>query len=391
LKRRHYRGFDHRRAIDIEDLRCIARRRLPAFVREYLEGGSEDERTLDRNREALREVRFVHRALVDVSQRSSETKIFGQPSALPIVIGPTGFNGLLWKHADIALARAAKAAGIPFVASTVSSDPLDKIAREAGRLWFQLYVVKDREAVDSLIARADHAGCEALAVTVDVPVMGNRCWDARNYSGRLKLSLRAKLDVLLHLRWLFGVFFPSGLPSFGNLDEFFPPDRRNALDGARYMGTQLNSVLAWDDVARLRDRWPRRFVIKGLLAKADVERALSIGADGVVLSNHGGRQLDGEVSALDVLPEIARTVDRRLAIMIDGGFRRGGDIAKALALGADAVLLGRAALYGVAAAGEAGASHALQILGAELDRVLALLGCSKVSELDPGCLFDGTE
>jgi (S)-mandelate dehydrogenase len=388
LKRRYYGGFDCRRAIDIEELRGIARRRLPAFVREYLEGGSEDERTLERNREAFRDVPFVHRALVDVSQRSLATTLWGQSSALPVVIGPTGFNGLLWKHADIALARAAKAAGIPFVASTVSSDPLDKIAREAGRLWFQLYVVKDPKAVELLIARADAAGCEALVVTVDVPVMGNRSWDARSYSGQLKLSLRAKLDVLLHLRWLFGVFLPSGLPSFGNLDELISPERRSPLDGARYMGTQMNAALDWADLGRLRERWPRRLVIKGLLAKDDVGRARALGADGVVLSNHGGRQLDGEVAALEVLPEIARMANGKLTILIDGGFRRGGDIAKALALGADAVLLGRSVLYGVASGGEAGASRSLQILSTELDRVMALIGCTSVTELGPAYLFD---
>jgi len=387
VQRRYHRGFDYRRAIDIEELRGIARRRLPAFVREYLEGGSEDERTLGRNRDAFGDVRFVHRSLVDVAQRSLATTVFGQASSLPIAISPTGFNGLLWKHADIALARAAKAAGVPFTASTVSSDSIEAIAKEAGRLWFQLYVIRDKTAVESLIERADHAGCEALLVTVDAPVLGNRSWDTRNYIGKLKLSLRAKLDVLFHLRWLVGVFLPSGLPGFGNLDAFLPPERRSPLDGARYMGSQMNSSLVWDDIARIRARWPRKLVLKGLLAGDDVERAIALGCDGVVLSNHGGRQLDGEISALDALPEIVKAVKSRITVMIDGGFRRGTDIAKAVALGADVVLLGRATLYGVAAGGEAGASHALQILRDELDRVLALIGCPNVSELGRGYLF----
>lgn len=365
----------------------MARRRLPAFVREYVEGGSDDERTLARNRDAFGEVRFVHRALVDVAQRSLATTLFGAPCNLPIAISPTGFNGLLWKHADIALARAARAAGVPFTASTVSSDSIEAIAKEAGRLWFQLYVIRDKSAVESLIERADHAGCEALVVTVDAPVLGNRSWDLRNYIGKLKLSLRAKLDVLFHLRWLLGVFLPSGLPGFGNLDAFLPPKRRSALDGARYMGSQMNSSLGWEDIARIRARWPRRLVVKGLLAHDDVQRAISLGCDGVVLSNHGGRQLDGEVSALDVLPDIVKAVNRRITVMVDGGFRRGTDIAKALALGADAVLLGRATLYGLAAGGEAGASHALQILRDELDRVLALVGCPNINELGPDYLF----
>jgi (S)-mandelate dehydrogenase len=387
VQRRYHRGFDYRRAIDIEELRRIAGRRLPAFVREYVEGGSDDERTLARNRDAFSEVRFVHRALVDVAKRSLARTLFGEASALPFAISPTGFNGLLWKHADVALARAARAAGVPFTASTVSSDSIEAIAKEAGRLWFQLYVIRDKSAVDSLIERADHAGCEALLVTVDAPVLGNRSWDSRNYIGKLKLSARAKLDVLLHLRWLLGVFLPSGLPGFGNLDAFLPPNRRSALDGARYMGSQMNSSLGWEDIARIRERWPRRLVLKGLLAASDVQRAIALGCDGVVLSNHGGRQLDGEISALDALPEIVKAVNRRITVMVDGGFRRGTDIAKALALGADVVLLGRATLYGVAAGGEAGASHALQILRDELDRVLALIGCPDINDLGPDYLF----
>jgi (S)-mandelate dehydrogenase len=387
LNRRHYRGFDFRRAMDIEELRSIARRRLPAFVREYIEGGSEDERTLGHNRDALAGVRFVHRALVDVSTRSLETTVFGQPAALPCAIGPTGFNGMLWKHGDAALAAAAKAAGIPFVASTVSSDPLPLIAKHAGRLWFQLYVFRDEAPVTALISRADDAGCEALVITVDAPMLGNRTWDARNYVGKLQLSLRAKLDVLAHVRWLFGVLLPSGLPSFGNLDEFLPPEGRTPLNGARYSAAQLNSGLSWDDIARIRERWPRRLIIKGLLAKDDVLRAASLGVDGVVLSNHGGRQLDGDASAIDVLPAIARELKGRLTLMVDGGFRRGSDIAKALALGADLVLLGRATLYGLAAGGEAGATHALQLLRGELDRVLALVGCPSVASLGSSYLL----
>lgn len=362
----------------------MARRRLPAFVREYLEGGGEDEETLARNRSAFRDHRWVHRAPVDVSNRTLTTTIFGEPSAMPIAIGPTGFNGMLWKHGDIALARAAKAHGVPFCTSMVASDRLETIAKEAGgRIWFQVTILRDPATVAALVDRADHAGCEALFVTLDTPVLGNRAWNDRQYSRPMKLSPRFKLDVLMHLRWLFGVFWPRGLPGFGNLDEFLPPDQRSPLDGARFLATRAaNAALTWADLERLRERWPRKLVLKGLLAKEDVERAVQIGADGVVLSNHGGRQLDGEVAPLDVLPEIAAAFGDRLTIFIDGGFRRGGDVAKALALGADAVLLGRATLYGVAAAGEAGAHRALGIVKGELDRVLTLLGCPSVQDLN---------
>ncbi len=362
----------------------MARRRLPSFVWEYLEGGAEDEATLVRNRDAFREHPWVHRAPIDVATRSLATTFAGASSSLPLAIGPTGFNGMLWKHGDIALARVAKTHGVPFTASTVASDGLEAIAKEVGgRLWFQLFVLKDPATVEALISRADHAGCEALVVTLDAPVLGNRSWNDRSYSRPMKLSLRCKLDVLAHPRWLFGVFLPRGLPGFGNLDEFLPPDKRSPLDGARLLASQANPALAWADIERLRARWPRKLILKGLLARDDVDRAVRIGADAVVLSNHGGRQLDGEVSALDVLPEIAAEFGERLTIMIDGGFRRGGDVAKALALGARAVLLGRATLYGLAAGGEAGADRALTILKGELDRVLTLLGCPSVSELGP--------
>lgn len=384
--RRYYRGSEFRRAKDIEELRQIARRRLPAFVAEYLEGGSEDEQTLTRNRDAFRDIRFVHRSLVDVSKRSLATSVFGQPCALPFGIGPTGFNGMFWKHGDLALARAARAARIPFVASTVSSDPLEEIAKETDRLWFQLYIYRDSAPVNAMLATAENVKCEALVVTVDAPLLGNRGWDQRSYARRFKLSWRAKLDVLMHLRWLFGVFLPRGLPGFGNLDKFLG-GRKVALDSARYAGEQLHAGVQWDDIARLRDRWPRRLVIKGLLAPADIERAIALGADGVVLSNHGGRQLDAEAAPLDLLPAIVQLVNRRVTVMIDGGFRRGTDIVKALALGAEFVLLGRATLYGLAAGGEAGAAHALGILRAEVDRVLALLGCPSIAELGPSFLY----
>jgi (S)-mandelate dehydrogenase len=380
-KRRYYSGRNVQRALDIEELRRVAYRRLPRFVCEYLEGGAENEETLHRNRVSFSDVRFVNRVLVDVSERSLAKEIFGKASKLPCAIAPTGFNGLLWKKGDCTLARAAREAGIPFTASTVSSDSLEDIAKEAGRLWFQLYVMRDQKMVDKLVERADHAGCEALLVTVDAPTLGGRNWDQRNFSGPLKLSLRAKIDVLLHPRWFFGVFMPSGLPGFGNLREFLPAHSRGALDGARFMSSQQNAALNWDDIARLRERWPRRLLLKGVTAREDVAKAVTLGLDGVVLSNHGGRQLDGAVSGLDVLPEIVRHHKGQLSIMVDGGFRRGTDVAKAMALGADAVLLGRATLYGLAAGGEAGVRRALELFRTELDRALCLVGCPSVAEL----------
>lgn len=352
-----------------------------------MEVGAEGESTLARNVEAFDDHRWIHRTPVDVSARSLSTTILGVKSTLPVAIAPTGFNGMLWKHGDVALARAAKTHGIPFVTSMVASDRLETIIEQAGgRVWFQITLLSDPALVEPLIDRADKAGCEVLFVTLDTPVLGSRTWNDRRYAAPMKLTVRSKLDVLAHLRWLFGVFLPNGLPGFGNLDEFLPPTQRSPLDGARLVGRVANAALTWTDLERLRERWPRKLVLKGLLAKEDVARAVQIGADGVVLSNHGGRQLDGEVAPLDVLPDIAAAFRDRLTILVDGGFRRGGDIAKALALGAHAVLLGRATLYGLAAGGEAGADRALTILKGELERVLTLLGCASLDELGAGFL-----
>lgn len=366
----------------------MAHRRLPNFVLEYLEGGSEDEHTLHRNRDAFGELRFIHHVLRDVANRSLETEVLGKPSGMPVVIGPTGFNGLLWRNGDLALARAAKEQGIPFTVSIVSSDSVETIAEQVGgRLWMMLLVLRDAAVVDRLIERADRAGCEALVVTLDAPVLGNRSWDNRNFARPLVLSLRAKLDVLLHLRWMFGVLLPRGLPGFGNLAEFLPPDKLSPLDGSRFLTAQANAGLTWDGIRALRERWKRKLVLKGVMAVDDAEEAARIGADAIILSNHGGRQLDGEVAPIEVLEDVVAAVGPRLEVMIDGGFRRGTDVVKALALGARAVLLGRAPLYGLAAGGYAGAARALAILRTEIDRTTALLGCASIGELSRDVLY----
>jgi (S)-mandelate dehydrogenase len=388
MKRRYYRGRNVARALEIEELRHMALHRLPAFVREYLEAGAEDERTLLRNREAFDDVHFVHRVLVDVSSRNVSSALFGAPCGMPVVIAPTGFNGLFWRHGDIALARAARAFDIPFTVSIVSSDSLEDIAKHAGgRLWMQLLVVRDANVVDRLIARADDAGCEALVLTLDVPTLGNRTWDHRNFSRPLVLSLRAKLDVLTHWRWLFGVLLPRGLPGFGNLAEFLPPEERhNPLDGSRWLTARSNAALSWDGIRSLRERWRRKLVLKGVMDVADAEQAANIGVDGLILSNHGGRQLDSELAPLDVLEDVVAAVGSRVEIMVDGGFRRGSDVVKALALGAKAAVLGRTPLYGLAAAGQAGVGRALELVRSEIDRTLALLGCPSVTALSPQLL-----
>jgi (S)-mandelate dehydrogenase len=386
-RRQFYRGGDVGRAVTIEDLRAMAHRRLPAFVTEYLEAGSEDEAALARNLAALAEWRFLHRSLVDVSQRDVSTVLFGRKMEIPVAIAPTGLNGLFWPHADLRLAEAAAEAGIPFAQSTMSNDAMSRVARVPGlRYWWQLYVFGPTEVRDTLIARARDNGCEALIVTVDAQIYGNREWHHRTMGGPDSLGWSGRLDALRHMPWLARGILTHGMPHFENVVEFVPKDKRGLFQSAHWIRAEMDRTLGWDTIARIRDRWPRKLIVKGLLAVEDCMRASEIGADAVAISNHGGRQLDWAVAPLDLLPEVRRTVGNRLTILIDGGMRRGTDVIKALALGADAVFAGRAVLYGVAAAGKAGAKRALDILRSELDRDLGLLGVSSIAKLDPRLL-----
>lgn len=383
MQRRLYTGNNPHRAHSIEELRAMAARRIPNFCFEYVEGGSEEEATLRRNREVFSEIAFKPRSLVDVSRRDIGITLFGRRSAAPFIIGPTGFSGLLAHEGDIALASAAAAAGIPFILSNASTVPLERvIERAGGRVWMQVYMYRTREFVAKLAARARHAGVEALVVTTDSAIYGNREWDLRNYARPLKLNARNTLDVLAHPRWAMDVLWPHGMPRFANLGDLLPPGQDSVRGAASALGKELDPSLSWDDIRWLRDLWPGRLIIKGLLHPDDAARAVSLGADGIVLSNHGGRQLDGAVSAMDVLPEVVDAVKGRLGVMLDGGFRRGSDIVKAMALGADAVLVGRATTWGLAAGGRSGADRAVEILMTEVDRVIGLLGCSSVTALD---------
>jgi len=355
------------RAHSIADLRAAARRRLPRVVFEYLEGGAEDHLTARANRESFEALGFAPRTLVDVSQRTLKTAVLGLPFDAPFGISPIGAAGLFWHEAEIAMARAARAANVPCVLSTHAFVPVERVAFEAGGApWFQLYMPPDRKNAEQILQRAHDAGCEALVLTTDVPVGGNREYNDRNGFGMpLRIGARAMADAILHPRWLAGVYFRSlwrrRLPHWG--------DRRDRA--------------SWADLAWLRKAWPRKLVVKGILGVEDARLAVEHGADAICISNHGGRQLDGAPASLAVLPEIAAAVGAQTTVLLDGGVRRGADIAKALALGADFVLVGRAALYGVAAAGEPGVRRALQLLKVETERVFALLGCNSVDELGP--------
>ena len=282
--------MDLKKALSIEDLRVIARKRVPRFVFDYVDGGSEDEVTLQANRESFERLRFRPRTLVDVSQRNLRTTILGGPSRLPVVAGPVGLLGLSWRHGDMEMGRAAAAAGVPYGVSTVSMDSLEDIAREVGgRLWFQCYVFRERAITEALIRRAAAAGYEALIITSDFPVAGKRERDLR--SGLLpanKLTLRTKLDILMHPRWLMNV--ATQRPRFVNIERELGAGR----DAAAFLTSNMfDSALDWDDFRRFRDLWKGKLLLKGVLRAEDAARAVDCGADGVVLSNHGGRQLDG--------------------------------------------------------------------------------------------------
>ncbi len=366
------------KALNIDDLRAIARKRLPRFVFDYVEGGSGDEVTLRANRAAFERLRFRPRTLVNVSQRTVRATILGGPSALPAIAGPVGLLGLSWRDGDLETARAAATVGVPYALSTVSMHALEDVPRAVdGRVWFQCYVFRERAISDALVRRAAAAGYEALIITSDFPVPGKRERDMR--SGLLparKLTLRAKLGVLARPRWLLTV--ATRRPRFVNVEREIGPGR----DAASFTTDNMfDPALDWDAFRRFRDVWKGKLLLKGVLRVDDAVRAVECGADGIVLSNHGGRQLDGAISGMDVLPDVARAVGDRASIIVDGGVRRGSDIAKALAYGAEAVILGRSVNYGLAAGGAAGVTRALDILRDEFDATLALNGCCSPADL----------
>jgi len=376
------------RCYNIADLRECARRRLPRGIWEYAERGVEDETGMARNRAAFDSVTFIPRVLRGVETVDPSTEIFGRRIPLPLAIAPTGAAGLLWHMGDLALARAAAKAGVPFTISSASTMDLEHIAAAGGCQWFQLYLWEDRSLSYAVVDKARDLGCEALFVTLDMPVPPNREYIQRNGFGTpFKLNARNTLDVLCHPRWLAGVMgryaIDGGIPSQANLpDRLRAKVTKGAPPGALFKQDDLD----WDGLKALRDRWPGKLVLKGVLHREDAARALAMGADGIVVSNHGGRALDSSIATMSALPAIVAAVGGKMTVFLDSGVRRGSDVVKAVALGADAVFVGRAPLYGLAAAGEAGVTRALDLLRTETTRTMAMLGARRVAEIDRSLL-----
>ena len=373
-------------AHNIFDLRDMAKRRLPKWLFEFVDRGTEEEVALRNNREAFERIKLRPRMLVDVSGRKLDTTLYGKEHKMPIGVAPTGAAGMMWYQGELALARAARDAGIPFSLATGSITSMEKVAGEVGgTLWMQLYMWADRRLSHQLVRRASNAGFEALLVTVDGVVAGNREYNRRNgFSVPFKYNSKNSTDVLMHPRWLFGVLarylVNGGMPTRVN----FPDELKGKITSA-YGGSKetRNDSLNWDDLKALRDIWPGKLLVKGLLHPDDASESVECGADGVIVSNHGGRNCDAAPAPIDVLPEIVKAVGDRTTILFDSGVRRGSDVVKALALGAKMVLIGRSTLYGTAAAGEAGARRALDIYRGEISRAMAQISCNRVSEIGP--------
>ena len=374
------------RAVNIEDLRRLAKRRLPRAIFDFFDGGAEDEVTLRENRAAFGRVRLLPRVLVDVSRIQTTVDLLGKPAALPLAIAPTGGISAGRAGAELILARAAKAWGVPFTMATPSAFSIERVAQEVGgRLWFQLYAVRDQEFRKRLVERAKNSGYEAILVTVDLPVSGKRERDPRNgFHTPYSPNWRNSRDVIFKPAWALEML-RHGLPGMANLEgyKFSTPA---GTDIVTAVGREMDAGLDWEYIKRLRELWPGKLLLKGVERPDDAERAAAVGCDGVVVSNHGGRQLDGASSTLEALPAVASAAGKKLTVLLDGGVRRGVDILKARALGAQAVLTGRATLFGAMAGGEPGARRALEILSTELVRAMQLCGTRSVAEIGPDLL-----
>jgi len=376
-------------ALSIGDIERLAKRRLPRVVYEGISSGVEDERGLIRNEAEFHRYRLVPRAFADVTKRDQTASLFGRTYASPFGISPTGIAGIFRRDAELMLARAASEASVPFVMSGASMVSIERVARiDPANTWFQLYAARDPKISDDFLRRARDAGFSTLVLTVDNPVPPKRERDARN-GFRLppKLAPRDMLEALLHLPWVIDYLRGGGMPVMETWAPYATPGA-SAAEVARFFRTQSPSIQTWRDLDGFRRAWPGKLVVKGIMRPADAVRCAEHGVDGIVISNHGGKALDRAPASIEVLPSIKAAIGDRLAVMLDSGVRRGSDIVVAHCLGADFVFVGRATLYGVAAAGLAGASRVLTILREEIDTTLGLIGCPRFDELGPDFILN---
>jgi (S)-mandelate dehydrogenase len=371
-----------KKTYDYNDVRELARKRLPKGLFEYIDRGTNDEVAISHLRSAFDRIKFRPHTLTDVSEITLTTELFGQRVAMPVAIAPTGSAGLVWFEGELELARAAANAGIPFILATRATSSIEAVAERArGIHWLQLYVWRDREMSYRLIDRARAAGFEALVVTVDTPVSPNREYNRRNgYGLPFKTTPVALWDILCHPAWFVRVIakylLTTGLPRFENIEG--RPKITESSDSSATRSDSLN----WDDIKELRRRWPHKLIIKGILRSDDAQQAVEYGADGVIVSSHGGRNLDSAISPMLVLPEIVDAIGGRSSVLLDSGVRRGSDVIKALALGASGVLIGRPTLFGTAIGGRIGAEHVLSLLKNEISGTMGMLGCTTIDQIN---------
>ena len=370
-----------RNAMCIEDLRRMARRNVPGVFFEYMEAGSYSEATRDANVDDMRAIKLRQRVLVDMSHRSLKTTVLGEELALPLAIAPTGLSGMQHADGEILACRAAHAAGIQYTLSTMSICSIEDVAEAVKKpFWFQLYVMRDRGFVKALIERAEKAGCTALFLTVDLPVNGQRHIDQRNgLSVPPRLTAKTVFDVMMRPTWAWRIL-NGKRKTFANIDGHLPGFGGVTL--AEWTQTQFDQTVSWKDVEWIRSIFPGKLVLKGILDPDDARECLKTGADGIVVSNHGGRQLDGAPSTISALPKVADAIGGQKEILFDSGVRTGQDMFRALALGANACMIGRPFLYGLGAGGEAGVAKAIDILRRELDTTMVLTGIDDVKKID---------
>jgi L-lactate dehydrogenase (cytochrome) len=377
------------KAASASDYRELARQRLPRFLFEYIDGGSYAEVTLRRNVADLERIALRQRVMRDVSAIDTSTQLFGQRLAMPVALAPVGLSGLNARRGEVQAARAAQAAGVPFCLSTVSACPIDEVARAVPQpFWFQLYMIRDRGFMQSLLQQARSAKCSALVFTVDMPVPGSRYRDVRSGlagASGLRGQLRRIGQALARPAWAWDVGVMGRPHHLGNVAPVLGPNT-GLEDFFAWMRNNFDPSVTWRDLEWVRARWDGPLIVKGILDADDAGEAVAHGADGIVVSNHGGRQLDGVPSTAHALPAIAEAVGDRTTVLVDGGVRSGLDVVRLLALGARGVLIGRAWAYALAGAGEAGVRHVLQLLEAELRVAMALTGCTNVAALNRNCL-----